>query len=400
MHKYRRIFVVLGAVFIQVCLGAIYSWSLYNQPLSDMYGWSKDAIVMAYSIAIFVFAGTTILSGRLYEKMGPKVVAAIGGILYGIGMILTAFANELWLLYLSYGVIAGVGVGFAYVSPLATCVKWFPDHKGFITGVAVGAFGSGSMIFKNLISHFLGTVGLQRTFINLGIIFMILVLTGAALMKLPEEDTKSKAYKGPYEHMTLKDMVRTTRFYYVWWMYLLASMPGLLVIGLAKDIGVDMVGLSVGAASSAVAIVALFNAGGRLIWGTMSDRFGRLNMIGLMFVITISALLFKAMVPMTQLTYYITLIGVAFSFGGFLSVFPAMTSDFFGTRHLGANYGIIFQAYGIAALIGPIIKSAAGGYTQTFLIGVAFGIVGLVLTFLLKRHMDDLEKEQLKEQIQ
>lgn len=393
MHHYRRLFVVLGAVFIQVCLGAVYSWSLYNQPLADMYGWSKDAIVMAYSIAIFIFAATTIISGRLYERLGPKVVAAIGGILYGIGMILTAFASQLWMLYLTYGVIAGMGVGFAYVSPVTTCIKWFPKHRGFITGIAVGAFGSGSMIFKSLIESFLSSFGVQQTFIYLGIIFMALVLVGATLLKLPEVSYKSHKDEGPYDHMTFKDMIRTSRFYYIWFMYLVASMPGLLVIGLAKDIGVDMVGLSAGAAGAAVGIIALFNAGGRLIWGTLSDRFGRINVVFIKFCITIVFLLIMAMIPMNQFLYYLCLIGVAFSFGGFLSVFPAVTSDFFGIKHISANYGIIFQAYGIAAIVGPIIKGIFTGYTETFMIAAGFGAAGLVMTVLLKRHL--IQKEIL-----
>lgn len=385
-NKYRRFFVVLGAVLIQICLGAIYSWSLYNQPLSDLYGWDKDAIVMAYSIAIFIFAFTTIFSGRLYDKIGPKKVAAIGAIFYGLGMILSAFATELWMLYITYGVLAGIGVGFAYVSPLSTCVKWFPKHKGFITGIAVGAFGSGSLVFKTLIQVLLDTVGVSQTFIVLGVLFMITVLIGATLLKLPEKP-ENQINKSDDLDITLRDMIKTKHFYYLWVMYLLATMPGLLVIGLAKDIGVELVGLSPVTASGAVGVIALFNAGGRLIWGTLSDRFGRVRVIVIIFVLTIIALLVKALIPLNQVAYYACLIGLAFSFGGFLSVFPAIISELFGVKHLGANYGIIFQAYGIAALIGPMIKSASTGYTQTFLVAAGFALGGLILTFLLRAQL-------------
>jgi OFA family oxalate/formate antiporter-like MFS transporter len=388
MHKNNRFFVVIGAIMIQICLGAIYSWSLYNQPLADKYGWDKDAIVMAYSIAIFVFAFTTIFSGRLYDKIGPKKVATIGGVLYGTGMILSAFATELWMLYITYGVLAGIGVGFAYVSPLSTCVKWFPHHKGFITGIAVGAFGSGSFVFKTLIEIFLQSVGVTQTFIYLGVIFMVLVVCGASLMKLPNTSSKMTTKQTSMDMSSL-EMIKTSRFYYLWIMYLLGSMPGLLVIGLAKDIGLELVGLSPAVAASAVSIIALFNAGGRLICGTISDKLGRINVIIVIFIITIAALLTKALIPLNQTLYYICLIGVAFSFGGFLSVFPAITSELFGVKNLGANYGIIFQAYGISALIGPIIKSFSTGYTQTFLIGAGFGVAGLFLTLLLRKHLSD-----------
>lgn len=390
-NRYRRFFVVIGAVLIQICLGAIYSWSLYNQPLSDKYGWDKDAIVMAYSIAIFIFAFTTMFSGRLYDKIGPRKVAAIGGVFYGLGMISSAFATELWMLYITYGVIAGIGVGFAYVSPLSTCVKWFPKHKGFITGIAVGAFGSGSLVFKTLIEILLESVGVTSAFIYLGVLFAVMVLVGAALLKLPEEVDKADSNM-PELDLNFKDMIKTKQFYFLWIMYLLASMPGLLVIGLAKDIGVELVGLTPTTAAGAVAVIALFNAGGRLIWGTLSDRFGRVPVIAILFVITIIVLMIKALVPQSQVLYYSCLIGLAFSFGGFLSVFPAITSELFGVKNLGANYGIIFQAYGIAALIGPMIKGASTGYTQTFLIAAGFGFAGLVLTVLLRIHLKKIDR--------
>lgn len=146
--------VVFGAVLLQVCLGAIYSWSLFNQPLMDKYGWTNEQVVMTYSIAIFVFAFSTIFSGRLQDKIGPRKVATIGGILYGGGLILASFSKSLPGLYFFYGVLGGAGVGFAYVCPLSTCLKWFPEKKGFITGIAVGAFGGGSLVFKSLIQHF------------------------------------------------------------------------------------------------------------------------------------------------------------------------------------------------------------------------------------------------------
>ncbi len=384
MRQSRRYLVVLGAIMIQVCLGAIYSWSLYNQPLAQKYGWSVDAIVLAYSIAIFVFAFTTMFSGRLYDKIGPQKVTAIGAFFYTLGMILSAFSTQLWMLYLSYGVLAGIGVGFAYVCPLSTCVKWFPTHKGFITGIAVGAFGSGSLIFKTLIETLLENVGVVHTFIYLGVIFGILVLCGGMLLKLPDEQA-SKNSNSDNIDMTLKDMLKTSSFYYIWIIYLLASMPGLLVIGLAKNIGLELVNLSPSVAAGAVSVIALFNAGGRLIWGIISDRIGRLPVVIVLFILTIFSLLIKAIIPLNLTLYYISLIGVAFSFGGFLSVFPAITSEFYGIRNLGANYGVIFQAYGIAALFGPMVKSAANGYTQTFLIAAGFGIVGLILTLRLKK---------------
>lgn len=271
----NRWFVVLGAVLLQVCLGAIYSWSLFNQPLMDKFGWSKEQVVMTYSIAIFVFAVSTIFSGRLQDKIGPRKVATIGGVLYGSGLILASFATTLPMLYLAYGVLVGAGVGFAYVCPLSTCVKWFPERKGFVTGIAVGAFGAGSLIFKSVIQGLLGSVGVSQTFMYLGIIYMVLVIIGAQFLRLPKKTTTTQLKTSVKENnFTVKEMMKTKAFYLVWMTFMFGCMPGLLVIGLAKDIGIEMAKLDPMVAANAVALIALFNAGGRLAWGTISDKIG------------------------------------------------------------------------------------------------------------------------------
>jgi OFA family oxalate/formate antiporter-like MFS transporter len=143
--------VLMGAVLIQLCIGGIYTWSLFNQPLADAFGWNKSDVFLTYSIAIFVFAFATLFAGRLQDRFGPRLVATIGISLYSGGLMLTSLASELWQLYITYGIIAGAGVGFVYVCPLSTLVKWFPKRKGMITGVAVGAFGLGSLVFKSAI---------------------------------------------------------------------------------------------------------------------------------------------------------------------------------------------------------------------------------------------------------
>lgn len=386
--KGNRWLVVFGAVLIQVCLGAIYSWSLFNQPLMDKYGWTKHEVVLTYSLAIFIFAASTIISGRLVDKHGPRKIATFGGVLYGVGMMLASVASTLPMLYLAYGVLAGAGVGFAYVCPLSTCVKWFPDKKGFITGIAVGAFGAGSMVFKSVIGFFLETAGVSQTFFYLGIIYMVLVVLGAQLLKIPQAgDVKvstKKKFMVSEVNMTVKEMFKTKSFYLLWLMFLVGCMPGLLVIGLAKDIGVEMAKLEPAVAASAVGLIALFNAGGRLAWGMISDKIGGIQVILIMFAITITCLLYMSIVPLGFVTFFVCLSGIACSFGGFLSVFPTLTSEFYGVKNLGANYGIIFQAYGIAALVGPVIKAHAGGFNQTFLIAAGFAVIGGVFTILVK----------------
>jgi OFA family oxalate/formate antiporter-like MFS transporter len=377
--------VVFGAVLLQVCLGAIYSWSLFNQPLIDKYGWIKDQVLLTYSLAIFVFAFTTMISGRLVDQFGPRKIAIVGGLLYGAGMMLASVVSSLWLMYVAYGVLAGIGVGFAYVCPLSTCVKWFPDKKGFITGITVGAFGAGSMVFKSIIVKLIHTVGVSQTFFYLGLIYMVLVIIGATMLSLPKERDEqagtSRSFEG--KNLTVRAMFKEKSFYLVWTMLLVGCMPGLLVIGLAKDIGIEMVKLDPITAAHAVGLIALFNAGGRLGWGIVSDRVGRLKVVVWMFLITILCLLYMSLFTLTLATFYLCLSGVACCFGGFLSVFPAITSEFYGVENLGANYGVIFQAYGISALVGPILKGYTQGLNQTFLVASGFAAFGLLLTLIL-----------------
>jgi OFA family oxalate/formate antiporter-like MFS transporter len=380
--------VVFGAVLLQVCLGAIYSWSLFNQPLIDKYGWIKDQVLLTYSLAIFVFAFTTMISGRLVDQFGPRKIAIVGGLLYGAGMMLASVVSSLWLMYVAYGVLAGIGVGFAYVCPLSTCVKWFPDKKGFITGITVGAFGAGSMVFKSIIVKLIHTVGVSQTFFYLGLIYMVLVIIGATMLSLPKERDEqaggSRSFEG--KNLTVRAMFKEKSFYLVWTMLLVGCMPGLLVIGLAKDIGIEMVKLDPITAAHAVGLIALFNAGGRLGWGIVSDRVGRLKVVVWMFLITILCLLYMSLFTLTLATFYLCLSGVACCFGGFLSVFPAITSEFYGVENLGANYGVIFQAYGISALVGPILNGYTQGLNQTFLVASGFAAFGLFLTLILIQH--------------
>jgi len=389
--QFNRWWVVFGAVLLQVCLGAIYSWSLFNQPLMDKFGWTSAEVFMTYSIAIFVFAFSTIFSGRLQDQIGPRKVATIGGILYGSGLIISSFATTLPMLYLGYGVLSGAGVGFAYVCPLSTCVKWFPEKKGFITGIAVGAFGAGSLIFKSIIVRLIDNVGVSSTFLYLGVIYMLLVIIGAQFLRVPQGSTSQlkTSMKLARKNYKVKEMMKTKSFYLVWLSYMFACMPGLLVIGLAKDIGTELVMLDPLVAANAVALIALFNAGGRLVWGTVSDVLGRVRVVSIMFFLTAIPLLVMSTVQMNLVLFFICLAAIASSFGGFLAVYPTITSDFFGVKTLGANYGIVYQAYGVAALVGPIIKGSATGFSQTFLIAAGFAIAGGMITFIMKSPEDE-----------
>lgn len=383
--SFNRWWVVIGAILVQLCIGGVYTWSLFNQPLANAYGWETNSVYLAYSIVIFIFAFTTIISGRLQDKFGPRKIATIGIVLYSAGLMLTSTAESLWQLYLYYSLIAGVGIGFVYVCPLSTCVKWFPDKKGFITGIAVGAFGLGGFLFNSFIQSFIESVGVSRAFFYQGIIYMIIGLIGAQLLRQPKINTSEVSDKIINDNeFTVTQMIKTKSFYLIWFIYLTGTITGLLVIGLAKDIGMDVAGLAPAIAANAVALAAIFNALGRITWGILSDKLGRLRVISVMFGLTAVAVgLLSTITPNTWLFFSIVAI-IAFCFGGFLAVIPPLTSDYYGIKNLGANYGLVYQGYGIAALVGPMLISLAGGFKPAFLIAALLTIVGLILSLLVK----------------
>lgn len=368
-----------GVLLAQVTIAALYAWSILATALQNERGWSSDQTLFAYALAQFVFALSTLLSGRLVDQKGPRPSLVIGGILYGGGLMLSSLATTPAALYLSYGVLAGAGVGFVYVCPLATLIQWFPHHKGMITGLSVGVFGAGSILFKEVISWLLVGADVSTAFLRLGMISMALILIGAIFTNRPEGVARKSSEKQPGDHTT-REMIRTGKFYQIWFMYLLAVIPGLLVLGAAKTIGLEA-GLDAGAAAGIITLLALANAGSRLISGTLSDRFGVLNVLRVVFVITIVSLLSLSFFAHVLPIFYIGVMGIAVGYGGFLALIPTLTNVEFGSHRYGSNYGVIFQAYGLAALLGILIKAVAGSFITTFLISAAASVLGLILAF-------------------
>ncbi|MGE5405479.1 MAG: OFA family MFS transporter, partial [Candidatus Saccharibacteria bacterium] len=330
----NRWLVVLGAVLIQLCLGAVYAWSLYNAPIGAAFAdWNKESlfafnlfgktigisgIAGTFSVAIFTFALFTIIAGKVQDKIGPRWVATVGGILYGVGVILAGKmlagdSASLMSLYLLYGVLGGAGIGIAYVCPLATCLKWFPDMRGMISGVAVAGFGAGSIIFKFVIKDYLTVapdadahaklLALSSAFVIPGIIYLIGVVLGAQLLKVPPAGYKPEGWEPPAPvagaasgaDFTPGQMLATFQFYIIWLMYLFGAMAGLMIISYANDIGLYMAGLYKtaalqGQAANAVVMIAIFNALGRVGWGMVSDKLGRKLTLTSIFVLAAIAM--------------------------------------------------------------------------------------------------------------
>ena len=375
--------VLAGALLAQVTIAGLYAWSIFGTAIERETNWSGDEILLTYSIAQFVFAFATIISGKLVDIKGPRLTITIGGILYGGGLILSSFASSPFMLYITYGVIAGAGVGFVYVCPIATLVKWFPNNKGTITGLAVAVFGGGSILFKEVIEWLLTGSDVSTTFLHLGLISGAIIILGAQFTSVPAGFKKGVAQKTEADYTT-SEMVKTPTFYKTWIMYWLAVIPGILVLGAAKNIGLDVAGLGDEAAASIITILAISNSSSRLISGSLSDKLGTLNVLKGIFVVTIVALLSLSFLADTPAMFYFGVVGVAVGYGGFLSLFPTFTNQQWGTYRYGSNYGIVYQAYALSALTGIFIKSVVGTYTNTFIVSAIAATIGLGIAFLIK----------------
>ncbi len=399
----NRWIVLLGALSAQMTIGAMYAWSMFNEPIKVAFGCELSDVVRTYGIALAAFSLTTILSGRLQQKKGPRVTALIGSFLYCGGILLSSLATTPQMLYLTYGVMAGAGVGFIYVCPLATLVKWFPNHKGGITGVATGAFAMGAFIFKFVIKDILHledgqvytTELISDTFLSLGIIYTIMAVIGSLLLDVPKDAKAASKVKvvGDIDYSPMQ-MIKTGNFYKLLFSDLLALMPGLLIIGIAKDLGTSWFDATTG--GWLVALLALFNAGGRLASGKLADLFGALRVYRIMYLFVIIALAVLSSHPTSKVIFIIALLVIAVGYGSFLSLVPTMVGRIFGGKNFNANYGLVFQAYGMAAMIGITIKSyCKEDFGLAFTIAMATAIGGLILAMLIKNEMH-VHKEPVK----
>ncbi|NLK01139.1 MAG: OFA family MFS transporter [Clostridia bacterium] len=391
----NRWLIVAAGIVIQLCLGTLYAYSVFRNPLMDKFGWSVTQVSMAFTVCLVFFTITIVAAGLWQDRVGPRKVATVGGVLLGLGCLLASRTNSLWMLYLSYGVLAGSGVGFAYVTPIATIVKWFPDKRGLMTGLAVFGFGAGSLVFAPLATKLIVAYGVLNAFAILGIIFLVAVVGSAQILKNPPTDWAPAGFaaggagdstgSGLRRDYAPGEMFKTARFWILWSMYFLGAAAGLMLISQAAPMGEELAMLGKEAAAAAVGIMAIFNGFGRILWGAISDKIGRNISLMLMFSVYIVDLFIVLPNSSGYLSYVIGISIAALSFGGFLALMPAITADYFGTKNLGINYGLLFTAYGIASIFGPVliaqVKQITGGYTGALYTLAILSLVGIGLTY-------------------
>lgn len=383
----NRWLIVLGTIIAQLGLGTIYTWSLFNQPLVDKFGWQLSGVTITFSITSFALAFSTLAGGKLQDKLGIRKLISISGLVLGAGLILTSKVTSISMLYLTAGVIVGAADGIAYLTSLSNCIKWFPEKKGLISGISVGAYGTGSLIFKYINGSLISSVGVSETFLYWGIMIMALVVIGAQLIKdAPVTDTSVNRSNGNINkrEFSVKEMLKTKEAYFLFIIFFTACMSGLYLIGIVKDIGVQLAGLTPAVAANAVAMIAIFNTAGRIILGALSDRLGRLNIIIFTLAVTTISVFVLSFVHLDFMIFFTCVASIAFCFGGNITVFPTIVGDFFGLKNQTKNYGIIYQGFGFGALAGSFIAAIAGGFIPTFIIVGALCLLSIILTSIMK----------------
>jgi len=404
----NRGLVVVGAVLIQLALGAIYAWSVFTPSLT-VEGWTKADTQWVFAIGLASFAVFMVLAGKKMGSWGPQRLTIIGGLILGLGYLLAGLlgGTDFWMLVILIGLIGGAGIGFAYVVPIAVGMRWFPDKKGMITGLAVAGFGFGAMLWVKLAGswgHLIESLGLSTTFTVYGIIFAVMVLVGGLWMKFPPTGWKPEGFKAeeldPLTPATDKEfnsneMLSKPQFYLIFLTFVFSAGAGLMSIGLMKLYPMEALqanGLSAAEASAiagtAMAVFfSLANGLGRIIWGTLSDKLGRKTSIVVMTATQgILVILFTFMAGNEYLLYLgATLIG--FNFGGNFALFPTITADTFGSKNVGQNYPFVFLAYGVGGILGPILGGKMGdlgNFPMAFTISGIAVLIGTVLTLMVK----------------
>ncbi|HZU42320.1 MAG TPA: OFA family MFS transporter [Terriglobales bacterium] len=391
--------IAVAAVIMQICLGAVYGWSVFKIPLMRTEHWSETQVQLNFTLAIFFLGMGTIIGGLWQDRKGPRIVATVAGVIYGVGYLLAAlFTRDHSLngLYFAYGVLTGIGMGMGYICPVATLVKWFPERRGLMTGVAVCGYGAGALVMSPIAARLIKSHGVPYTFTGLGIVYLILVVLAAQFYANPPagwkpagwEPRSAVAKAATTYNYTVREAMRTWQFWLLWAMLFLNVSAGIMVISQASPMAQQMVGMTAIAAASMVGLISIFNGLGRVFWAWVSDHLGRARVYFLLYLI--QAVIFFALPHMRNLTLFsIAFAVIGLCYGGGFGTMPSFTADFFGPKFMGGIYGIILLAWGAAAIPSPImvahLHQATGRFDTSIYVIAGVLVVSLILPLVAKR---------------
>ena len=401
MKTKNRYLILTAGMIMQFCAGIIYMWSVFKGPVAAHLNWDAGSASLTSSIMLAMFVMGIILGGYAQDKLGPRRITLVGSVLIGGGMICTSFvtANLPWLVYITYGIIGGLGVGTIYTSTIAAVQKWFPDRRGFASGMIVSAFGLSLVVFTPLANSMLSALGVKSTFLIFGIGFLIICAAGSRFIQNPETGYIPAGYTPVQATSTARqysptEIIKTKQFCLLVG-GLLFTLPAYFILNpVFLSLGATR-GLSNDLALVSVAVTGVSSAAGRLIVSWTSDKIGRKAAMAAIAVITLCAALI--MIKAQGALFFICIMLISFSFGGAASVYSAMTSESFGTKFGGMNFGLVMIGFGASALIFPIISNkltAGGSYTSSFILAASTCVVAIILVLLMKNPAKNMTKRK------
>jgi MFS transporter, OFA family, oxalate/formate antiporter len=390
----RWLLIPLG-MSVLLCLGSVYAWSVFRKPLEGELGISATESLLPYTVALVFYAAFMPIAGFCVPRMGTRLTTAIGGAVVGLGYILSSFADHIGMVVLTYGVIAGTGVGIAYGVPMAVIARWFPDRKGLAVGLTIIGFGLSPLITAPLANQLIGVYGVRPTLRILGIAFMVIILGIAIALKLPPPDwhPRQKAH-APAASAALSypaNMLRSRSFYGLWICYAIGTLIGLSAIGISSPVGEEIINIDPALAASSVSLFALFNGVSRPLFGWLCDRFKPHYLAMASYTLVIIACLLMISAQAGQVGRYLVAFCLFwFCLGGWLAMAPTTTLRFFNPDRYTQNYGLVFTAYGVGALIGTLttgrIRDWFGTYVYAFYPMALLAVIGIgVASLMLKR---------------
>jgi OFA family oxalate/formate antiporter-like MFS transporter len=398
----NRWLIAASAVGIHISIGSVYAYSVMTNPVKDIFDVDGSVIKWAFKIAILLLGLSAAFLGKWVEKVGPKISGTTAGIFYGFGILGSGLAvqlESLWLFYLCYGVIGGIGLGLGYITPVSTLVKWFPDKRGLATGMAIMGFGFAALIFGPVMQSLFDAVGVSNAFYILGLIYMVLILSSARYIEKPPEGYLPEGFK-PGEGKTIKADIsnieanaalKTPRFYYIWIMMFINIACGIAIISAASPMMQEKLKYTPMEAAAIVGLIGVFNGFGRILWSGLSDYLGRANTYIVFFAFQILAFYFLPQISL-ELAFLVILFTVITMYGGGFATLPAFLGDLFGTKQLGAIHGMILTAWALAGVVGPTIydavKNATGSLDVTLKVFSGLFVVAFIVSLLMKRSVN------------
>ncbi|HGM8671553.1 TPA: OFA family MFS transporter [Streptococcus pyogenes] len=390
--------IATAGILLHLMLGSTYAWSVYRNPILQETGWDQAPVAFAFSLAIFCLGLSAAFMGNLVEQYGPRLTGTVSAILYASGNMLTGLAidrKEIWLLYIGYGVIGGLGLGAGYITPISTIIKWFPDKRGMATGFAIMGFGFASLLTSPIAQWLIETEGLVATFYLLGLIYLIVMLfdsqliikpTAAEIAILDKKRLQNNSYL--IEGMTAKEALKTKSFYCLWVILFINITCGLGLISVVAPMAQDLTGMSPEMSAIVVGAMGIFNGFGRLVWASLSDYIGRRVTVILLFLVSI-IMTISLIFAHSSLIFMISIATLMTCYGAGFSLIPPYLSDLFGAKELATLHGYILTAWAIAALTGPMLLSITVEWTHNYLLTLCVFIVlyilGLMVALRLKK---------------